>query len=46
MEQPELIAKVGTKASKTISRSWESVMDEVVLRYRDIQQSYKLKHGK
>ncbi len=46
MEQPEMIAKVGTKASKTISRSWESVMDEVVLRYRDIQQSYKLKHGK
>lgn len=46
MEQPEVIAKVGTKASKTISRSWESVMDEVVLRYRDIQQSYKLKHGK
>ena len=46
MEQPEVIAKVGTKASKTISRSWENVMDEVVLRYRDIQQSYKLKHGK
>ena len=46
MSQPELIAKVGTKASKTISRSWESVIDEVALRYRDIQESYRLKHGK
>ena len=46
MEKPELLNKVGTKASKTISRSWESVMDEVLLRYRDIQESYRLKHGK
>ena len=46
MSQPEVIAKVGTKASKTISRSWESVIDEVTLRYRDIQESYRLKHGK
>ena len=45
MEKPELIARVGTKASKTISRSWENVIDEVILRYRDIQESYKLKHG-
>jgi glycosyltransferase involved in cell wall biosynthesis len=46
MERPETIQKVGNKASKTISRSWESVMEEVILRYRDIQESYKLKHGK
>ena len=46
MEQPQLITKVGNKASNTLSRSWENVMDEVILRYRDIQQSYKLKHGK
>lgn len=46
MEHPELVARVGTKASKTISRSWESVIEEVILRYRDIQESYKLKHGK
>lgn len=46
MERPETIQNVGTKASKTISRSWESVMEEVILRYRDIQESYKLKHGK
>ena len=45
MEKPELVARVGTKASKTISRSWESVIEEVVLRYKDIQASYKLKHG-
>lgn len=46
MDHPELVARVGTKASKTISRSWESVIEEVILRYRDIQESYKLKHGK
>lgn len=46
MEHPELLMRVGNKASKTISRSWESVMEEVVLRYKDIQESYKLKHGK
>jgi len=45
MEKPELVARVGTKASKTISRSWENVMDEVILRYRDIQESYRLKTG-
>jgi glycosyltransferase involved in cell wall biosynthesis len=46
MENKELVTKTGIKASKTISRSWESVMDEVILRYRDIQESYRLKHGK
>ena len=45
MEHPEILTRVGNKASKTISRSWENVMDEVILRYRDIQKSYKLKHG-
>lgn len=46
MEHPELIEKAGYKASKTISRSWENVIEEVALRYKDIQESYKLKHGK
>ena len=46
MHHPDMMAKVGHKASTTISRSWENVMEEVILRYRDIQQSYKLKHGK
>ncbi len=46
MTQPKRIEKVGIKASKTISRSWENVMEEAILRYRDIQASYKLKHGK
>lgn len=46
MHHPDMMAKVGHKASTTISRSWENVMEEVILRYRDIQQSYKLKQGK
>ena len=45
MEHPEILVKVGNKASKTISRSWENVIEEVILRYRDIQESYKIKHG-
>ena len=43
---PELLASVGDTASKTISRSWENIIDEVILRYRDIQESYKIKHHK
>ena len=46
MQNPQIMAKVGDKASTTISRSWENVIEEVILRYRDIQESYKLKHGK
>ena len=45
MEHPEILIRVGNRASKTISRSWENVIEEVLLRYRDIQESYKLKHG-
>ncbi|MBR6304088.1 MAG: glycosyltransferase [Paludibacteraceae bacterium] len=45
MEHPEILVRVGNKASRTISRSWENVIEEVLLRYRDIQESYKLKHG-
>ena len=45
MEHPDMLTRVGDKASKTISRSWENVIEEVILRYRDIQQAYKLKHG-
>ena len=46
MEHKEEMRRVGEKASKTISRSWESVMEEVALRYRDLQESYRFKHGK
>jgi glycosyltransferase involved in cell wall biosynthesis len=46
MEHREEVRRVGEKASKTISRSWESVMEEVALRYRDLQESYRFKHGK
>lgn len=45
MQHPEITTKVGNKASTTISRSWENVIEEVVLRYRDIQTSYKIKNG-
>ena len=46
MNRPEEIARVGEKAAKTISRSWESVIEEVALRYRDLQESFRLKQGK
>ena len=46
MEHPEILTKVGDKASTTIARSWENVIDEVILRYKDIENSYRLKHGK
>lgn len=45
MQHPEVLKQVGNKASTTISRSWENVIEEVILRYRDIQSAYKLKHG-
>ena len=45
MEHPEILVRVGNKASKTISRSWENVIEEVLLRYRDIKKSYKARHG-
>ncbi len=46
IDHRELLQQVGDKASTTISRSWENVMEEVVLRYKDIKQSYTLKHSK
>ena len=46
MNRPNEIKSVGEKASKTISRSWESVIEEVALRYRDLQASYRFKQGK
>lgn len=45
MQNPDILQRVGNKASTTISRSWENVIEEVILRYRDIQESYKIKHG-
>ena len=45
IEHPDILRRVGKKASTTISRSWENVIEEVILRYRDIQETYKLKHG-
>ena len=45
IENPQILQRVGDRASTTIARSWENVIEEVILRYRDIQTSYKLKHG-
>ena len=45
MENPNVLKQVGQKASNTISRSWENVLEEVILRYKDIQSSYNLRHG-
>ena len=45
LEHREVLQAVGKTASKTIARSWEDIINEVILRYKDIQQSYKLKHG-
>lgn len=45
MENQSEVKKVGRKASLTISRSWESVIEEVILRYKDICASYKMKNN-
>lgn len=45
MNNPEILKQVGNKASMSISRSWENVIEEVLLRYKDIQHSYKIKKG-
>ena len=46
IEHPDILRQVGDKASTTIARSWENVIEEVILRYRDIQESYKLKKSR
>ena len=38
----DLVRRVGIEASRTIVRSWESVVDEVLLRYRDLITRKKL----
>lgn len=40
IEKPELIASVALNASKTLTRSWEDVIDEVRERYQDIIRAY------
>ena len=46
IHHPEVLQSVGDTASHTIARSWENVIDEVILRYKDIEASYRLKHRK
>ena len=45
MQHPEIIKRVGDQASRSISRSWENVIEEVILRYKDIRAAYALKHN-
>ena len=45
MTHPEEMKHAGDNAVDTISRSWENVIEEVILRYRDIQKAYKMKKG-
>lgn len=40
IEHPEIIQKVGTTASRTIARTWEDVIDEVIQRYADIKKRF------
>lgn len=40
IEKPELIVSVALNASKTLTRSWEDVIDEVRERYQDIIRAY------
>lgn len=45
MAHPEVMKHAGDNAVDTISRSWENVIEEVILRYHDIQKAYKMKKG-
>lgn len=37
----DLIAEAGIRARKTLVRSWEDVVDEVIRRYADIEKTFK-----
>lgn len=39
-QHPEQIRQAGEKASGTIARPWENVVDEVIQRYEDIKRNY------
>lgn len=41
IEHPQEIRRVGQMASKTLTRSWENIVDEVIERYKDIQEKYR-----
>jgi len=44
IDHPQERLAAGEQAAATMTRSWENVVDEVILRYRDIKESYRLKH--
>jgi len=44
IEKPGLIDPVAQNAAKSLTRSWENVIDEVRERYRDIIRTYQARH--
>lgn len=44
IENPDVAQRVGDTASRTLVRSWESVVDEVILRYKDLINQKKYSH--
>ena len=45
IEHKKEVERVGMRASLTLTRSWEDIIDEVQLRYKDIINRYHLLHG-
>lgn len=41
IDHPQEVKKVGDKASVTLTRSWDDIVDEVLMRYKDIIDKYK-----
>lgn len=42
ISHPSLMKDIGKEASKTIARSWEDIVDEVVMRYEEIKKRKRL----
>ncbi len=40
INHPQIVQRAGDNASSSISRSWENVVDEVLLRYKEIQDRH------
>ena len=41
IDHPQEVKRVGDKASVTLTRSWDDIVDEVLMRYKDIIDKYK-----
>jgi len=44
VRNPDTYRQVGDKAALTLTRSWEAVADEVMMRYDDIKRRYATEH--